>query len=97
MLELFAGTAHMSQAFRDEGWDTFTVDYNRRFDVDCHADIGSLDAGTILERFGRPDVVWASPDCTTFSIAAISHHRRRDPDTGYLLPVSPYATRSTAM
>jgi hypothetical protein len=97
MLELFAGTAHMSQAFRDEGWDTFTVDYDRRFDVDCHADIGSLDAGTILERFGRPDVVWASPDCTTFSIAAISHHRRRDPDTGYLLPVSPYATRCDAI
>jgi hypothetical protein len=22
-----------------------------------------------------PDVIWTAPDCTTYSIAAISHHR----------------------
>ena len=90
-LELFAGTGAMSEAFRRRGWDTFTVDYDRRFDVDSHADIGEMSAEDVLREFGRPDVIWASPDCTTFSIAAISHHRRRDPDTGNLLPVSDYA------
>ena len=81
----------MSEAFRRSGWDTYTVDYDQQFDVDSHADIGKLTAKDILKEFGRPDVIWASPDCTTFSIAAISHHRRRDPDTGFLLPVSDYA------
>ena len=33
----------------------------------------------------------ASPDCTTFSIAAISHHRRKNPETGNLDPISDYA------
>lgn len=40
--------------------------------------------------FGRPDVIWASPDCTTYSIAAISHHRRKE-DDGNLMAVSEYA------
>lgn len=36
-------------------------------------------------------MIWASPDCATFSIAAISHHRRQNPETGNLDPVSDYA------
>ncbi len=35
--------------------------------------------------------MWISFDCTSYSIAAISHHRRKDPETGELLPVSDYA------
>ena len=38
----------------------------------------------------RPDVIWASPDCTTYSVAAISHHRKKE-EHGNLLPVSEYA------
>lgn len=44
-----------------------------------------------MDKFGNPDVIWASPDCTTFSIAAISHHRRKNPETGNLDPISDYA------
>lgn len=36
-------------------------------------------------------MIWASPDCSTFSVAAISHHRRKNPVTGNLEPVSDYA------
>jgi site-specific DNA-cytosine methylase len=35
-------------------------------------------------------VIWASPDCTSYSIAAISHHRTREED-GHLAPKSDYA------
>lgn len=51
----------------------------------------TITAEDVLQKFGRPDVIWASPDCSTFSIAAISHHRRKNPDTGNLDPVSEYA------
>lgn len=34
----------------------------------------------MLEKLGKPDVIWASPDCTTYSIAAISHHRIKEGD-----------------
>lgn len=37
-----------------------------------------------------PDVIWASPDCTTYSIAAISKHRTKE-DSGNLAPKSEYA------
>lgn len=40
---------------------------------------------------GIPDVIWASPDCTTYSVAAISHHRKRNAETGNLEPISEYA------
>ena len=59
--------------------------------ISLRADVSTVTADMILERFGRPDVIWASPDCTTFSIAAISHHRRKNPETGNLDPVSDYA------
>ena len=92
MIELFSGTGVMSAAFQALGWRTLTVDWDPKLPADVHTDIGALDAGTLIRLAGgRPDVVWASPDCTTFSIAAIGHHRRTDSRTGLLLPVSEYA------
>lgn len=38
-----------------------------------------------------PDVIWASPDCTTYSVASISRHRRKNPKTNSLDPISEYA------
>ena len=50
-----------------------------------------MTAEDILEKFGRPDVIWASPDCTSYSVAGISHHRRKNMETGSLDPISDYA------
>ena len=92
VLELFAGTRSIGKAFEARGHEVFSVDWDPSFDnIDLHADIGTLTAEEVLGRFGRPDVIWASFDCTTFSIAAISHHRRKNPETGNLDPISDYA------
>ena len=92
VLELFAGTRSIGKAFEERGHEVYSVEWDKNFtDIDLYADIGTLKAEDILKDFGRPDVIWASPDCTTFSIAAISHHRRKDPVTGNLDPVSDYA------
>lgn len=73
------------------GHDVFSIEWDKRFEnIDLYADIGTITADDILKNFGRPDVIWASPDCTTYSIAAISHHRRKE-DDGNLAPVSEYA------
>ena len=70
----------------------YSVEWNKDFEnIDLYADISQVTAQDILEKFGHPDVIWASPDCTTFSIAAISHHRRKNPETGNLDPISDYA------
>lgn len=92
VLELFAGTRSIGKAFAAHGHQVFSVEWDKDFEnIDLYADVLTVTAEDILSRFGRPDVIWASPDCTTFSIAAISHHRRKDPVTGNLDPVSDYA------
>lgn len=92
VLELFAGTRSIGKAFEKRGHEVFSVEWNKDFEnIDLYADILTVTAEDIIQRFGRPDVIWASPDCTTFSIAAISHHRRKNPETGNLDPVSDYA------
>ena len=91
VLELFAGTRSIGKAFEARGHEVFSVDWDRRFkDVDLYMDISRLSVVEIIQRFGLPDVIWASPDCTTYSVAAISHHRRRDED-GNLAPITEYA------
>lgn len=92
ILELFAGTRSIGKAFEAAGHEVFSVEWDKKFEnIDLYADILTVTAADIIEKFGQPDVIWASPDCTTFSIAAISHHRRKNPETGNLDPVSEYA------
>ena len=92
VLELFAGTRSIGKAFEANGHEVYSVEWNKDFEnINWNADIGKITAQDIIDRFGHPDVIWASPDCTTFSIAAISHHRRKNADNGNLDPVSDYA------
>ena len=92
VLELFAGTRSIGKAFERAGHEVYSIEWDKNFeDIDWYEDISKITAQDIIERFGKPDVIWASPDCTTFSIAAISHHRRKNPETGNLDPVSDYA------
>ena len=92
VLELFAGTRSIGKAFEARGHEVFSVEWNKDFDnINLYADIGQLTASEILEKFGHPDVIWASPDCTSYSVAAISRHRRKNKETGSLDPVSDYA------
>lgn len=91
VLELFAGTRSIGRAFEARGHEVFSVEWDKRFtDIDLYKDILTLTAEEVIENFGRPDVIWASPDCTSYSIAAISHHRKQD-ENGNLSPVSDYA------
>lgn len=92
LLELFAGTRSVGKAFEKRGHKVFSVEWNKDFEnIDLYDDILNVTSQQILDLFGRPDVIWASPDCSTFSIAAISRHRIKNPTTGSLDAVSEYA------
>ena len=92
VLELFAGTRSIGKAFEKQCHEVYSIEWNKDFDnIDWYEDINKITAQDIIDRFGYPDVIWASPDCATFSIAAISHHRRKNPETGNLDPISDYA------
>lgn len=79
VLELFAGTRSIGRAFEERGHEVLSVDWDERFaDIDLQMDVLELHADEVLKKLGKPDVMWASPDCITCNIAAISHHHRRD-------------------
>ncbi len=93
VLELFAGTRCISRAFEKRGHKTFSVEWDKSFEnIDLYEDVNDLTVESIKELCGGiPDIIWASPDCTTYSITAISHHRTKNPITGELEPKSEYA------
>lgn len=92
VLELFAGERCIGKAFEKKGHEVYSVEWDKSHPgCQCYQDVNNLTPEFILEQFGQPDVVWMSPDCTSFSIAAISHHRRLNPETKNLDPISDYA------
>ena len=97
VLELFSGMECISKAFREKGHKCFTVDWDERFDSDLHKDISKLTIQDIPGEFRHPDVVFVGLDCTTYSVAAISKHRRKDKITGNLEPISEKAKFSDDM
>lgn len=91
VLELFAGTRSISKAFEEAGHETFTIEVDKQHEnISHYADILNVTPELILELFGKPDIIWASPPCTSYSIAAISHHRKREVNEN-LLPKSEFA------
>lgn len=93
VLELFAGTRSVSKSFEEKGHKTFSIEWDKKFEnIDLYDDINNITAKDIIKLCGGvPDVIWASPDCTTYSIAGISHHRKKNNRTGNLDAVSEYA------
>ena len=93
ILELFAGTRSISKAFEKKGHKTFSIEWDKNFkNIDIYDDINNITAKDIIKLCGKvPDIIWASPDCTTYSIAGISHHRKKNKETGNLDAVSEYA------
>ena len=88
MLELFSGFECISNAFREKGHECFTIDWDERFPSTMHCDISKLQLENLPEEWRHPDIVFAGTDCTTYSVAAISKHRRKNPITGNLDPIS---------
>lgn len=72
-LELFAGSQSFSRVAKMHNLETFTVDWKPYTGVDLVIDIGEINLFEDIPY--SPDVVWASPDCTTYSKAAGRFHR----------------------
>lgn len=92
VLELFAGTRSISKQFEKRGHKTYSIEWNKEFEnIDLYEDINNITTKDIIKLCGCvPDVIWASPDCSTYSISAISHHRKKE-QNGNLKAVSEYA------
>lgn len=67
-IELFAGTRSFSKVAGKLGHYTFTTDYEEIDGQDLVADIRTLNNYSFP---GNVDILWASPPCEGFSVAAI--------------------------
>ena len=72
LVELFAGSRCVGKAGEELGMKVFSADWQPFENIDY---IGDIEQMKISDVPFIPDVVWASPDCTTYTIAAISKHR----------------------
>jgi site-specific DNA-cytosine methylase len=72
-LELFAGSRSFGKVAEKYGHTVFSIDVKDFEGIDLVKDIEFLKPKDIPFK---PDLIWASPPCTTYSIAAVSHHRK---------------------
>ena len=75
VLELFAGSRSIGKVADEFGWEVFSVDINDFEGIDYVTDI--LEFNPYYVPF-VPDIIWASPPCTTFSVASIGRHWNKD-------------------
>jgi hypothetical protein len=82
LVELFAGSRSIGNAAEKQGVNVFSVDWTAYDKIDLVIDVQKM---TLSNVPFIPDAVWASPDCTTYSIAACSTHRNNsiEPKSGY--------------
>ena len=88
-LELFSGSKIMSKIFKQNGWNVFNVDWKEESDLNI--DILNLKTIDIIKLCGStPDIIWASPECTCFSLAARDTHLKKEKNGSYT-PKTPKA------
>lgn len=71
VLELFAGSCSFSKVAKEYGYETFTTDIKQFGQINYIVNIFDFDIDKIPFW---PDIIWASPPCTTFSIASCGYH-----------------------
>jgi len=71
VLELFAGSRSVGKISESLGMEVFSSDLTQFEGI--HYPVSILDFDVTKVPF-QPDVIWASPPCTGFSVAAIGHH-----------------------
>ena len=75
VLELFAGSRSIGKAAESLGYKVYSSDLNEFEGIDYPIDILEFDTSKVPFK---PDIIWASPPCTYFSVASISKHWNKD-------------------
>ena len=74
ILELFAGSRSFSKIAKQRGHETYCTDIEGFKEIDQICNIFVFNIELMIKEFGMPDIIWASPPCTCFSVASISTH-----------------------
>ena len=90
VLGLFTGMKSWEKPFIENGDNVYMSDINKNYEY-CQfiGDIRNIPIKDIEEYLGgSPDIIIASPPCTTFSIASCSHHWHPPTKEGLRIPKS---------
>lgn len=77
ILDLFAGTGSATKAFEDARHEVIKVELIDKFNAP-ERDVLTLSADYLRNKYGEFDFIWASPPCTTFSIASCMIYWNKD-------------------
>lgn len=72
ILELYCGTKSFSKVAENRGHEVFTIDFNPKFKPDLCCDMIYFNIKMLPKKWRRPDVIWCSPPCETFSLSGNS-------------------------
>lgn len=100
-VDLFSGLGGFSEAFDFKGWTVY------RYELNPYASLEEIAGDTItiigdilemdLDQFPmNPDIIVASPPCTTFSVASIRYHWSKLED-GSIIPKSESCKKAIAL
>ena len=75
VLELFAGSRSIGIAAKQLGYNVYSSDINNFKEIDYVINVLDFDYKKVPFK---PDIIWASPPCTGFSVAAIGRNWNHD-------------------
>ena len=69
ILELFCGTKSIGKVFEEQGYQVYSIDFDKKFNPTLCIDILKFDISMLPKEWQTLDVIWASPPCTEYSKA----------------------------
>lgn len=98
VLELFAGSRSIGKVAELLGMEVFSVDKFITENMDFVGGIEDLTKDFILENFGEPGLIWASPVCTVWSKTSwFAYWCPKAYKNGEFKPKKPFASESVEM
>lgn len=72
IIEFFSGTSSFGKVAKERGHEVFTIDFNPKFKSDMVCDMLYFNIKMLPKEWRKPDMIWCSPPCETFSLSGNS-------------------------